>query len=416
MMNLKKPVILGIYSVGFLLAALQYTYAVSLTTINKSPQLIKDIANIIDKSSNTDQYDAQTQLCKEGGYFRGRLFTAGKNCIGQRPATLAHLICYNYPEFKGSTCDRKINQALVPYDRESAFNDSISTLKNKNSDLYKLVCTGNETFKMKLPGKLKKLLSYCPKPTPISVEPPASSSIASSEGQTQTPEPEISSPVQEPEITTSTAEPIVEKSNADIVKERIHTFMDEHKTIWRFQTYSDSGEQDNRLTVTDNNGDIYFFNKDTGSFNYAEPGAIPEDVKKKITDRMMYYQDLGNFDSFSDLAADGNRILVKTNSGIYYHFDRKSGDLLTIDDPNEKDLTPSETPAQTKPIQPEKSIKLGEKELGRARLPENPNQPEQKSIENPEEEPEEREVIIHRALIDLEDNNRSTRQRGPYDY
>lgn len=126
------------------------------------PEMMKKMAVMIDQSSNTDIYDAQGQLCKEGGLIRGRLFTAGRNCKAQDPARMAYLMCDGVTDFQGSTCDKNIMNALGKEGKEGAESAFINSVKGGTSPVYKLICTGDAQFKRKLPGKLKGMDRYCP--------------------------------------------------------------------------------------------------------------------------------------------------------------------------------------------------------------------------------------------------------------
>lgn len=158
---MKKTIIKTILG-GILLFQTQGSYAKVPAEMLRVPDMMKKMVEIIDKSSNTDIYDAQGQLCKEGGLIRGRLLTAGLACKAQDPARLAYLMCDDTTDFHGSTCDKNITKALGKTGKERAESAVIASIKEGRSAVYKLVCMGDAQFKRKLPGRLKGLIRYCP--------------------------------------------------------------------------------------------------------------------------------------------------------------------------------------------------------------------------------------------------------------
>lgn len=124
------------------------------------PDMMRKIATEIDQS--IDHFDSQTRLCKDGSIIRGRLLTAGKNCVAQDPARMALSICDGFTDFEKTTCFKNIKKSLTDQGIKDTLAVSIQGVKRDGSNIQKLVCDGDEKFRSKLPGTLKDMVQYCP--------------------------------------------------------------------------------------------------------------------------------------------------------------------------------------------------------------------------------------------------------------
>jgi hypothetical protein len=129
------------------------------------PKPMQEMALIIHNAPNSQE--AQKALCSQKSVIRGSGLSAGRACKAQDAARVALAMCNGFGDFKESKCSKNAHALLGA----NGLNESVEAIKasvksNPTSNIHKLVCTGDETFKSKLPGSLKDMDVLCPEQEP----------------------------------------------------------------------------------------------------------------------------------------------------------------------------------------------------------------------------------------------------------
>lgn len=129
--------------------------------------LTSQIANVIKNAATQDA--ALDRLCGQGGIMRGSGFNAGKTCLLQDFARLAHLSCANYQKgkdsFSDSKCAKNIDKVLREQGKMTASFYLEDAVGKNYPNTVTIVCDTTPGYRQKLPDALKLIAGLCPKPT-----------------------------------------------------------------------------------------------------------------------------------------------------------------------------------------------------------------------------------------------------------